>query len=92
MDITLLLNQLLLKNPYKVSHMAREKTLFYALVGIGAILVILSTTGYLNNATNLTIAILFAVFAIGLASLYEFREPEIMIQQKRPMFEEKVVG
>ncbi|ALG96781.1 hypothetical protein [Acidianus bottle-shaped virus 2 strain ABV2] len=72
--------------------MAKEKTLFYALVGIGAVLVVLSTTGYLNNASNLTIAILFAVFAIGLASIYEFREPEIVIKQLKPEFEEKVVG
>lgn len=82
----------MLKNPSKVISMAKEKTLFYALLGVGAIIVVLSTTGYLNNASNLSIAILFAVFAIALASVYEFREPEIVVKQAKPVFEEKVVG
>lgn len=72
--------------------MPGEKTLFYALLGIGAVLVILSTTGYLNNASNLALAILFAVFAIGMASVYEFREPEVVVKQLKPQFEEKVIG
>lgn len=72
--------------------MAREKTIFYALLGIGAVLVVLSTTGYLNNASNLSVAILFAVFAIGLASVYEFQQPEVIVKPQRTTFEEKVIG
>lgn len=71
--------------------MAKEKTLFYALLGIGAVLVVLSTTGYLNNASNLSVAILFAVFAIGLASVYEFQQPMVVVRPQRTTFEEKVV-
>ncbi len=69
--------------------MEHPKTTFLALLGIGAILVVLSTTGYLNNASNLTTVILFTAFVLAFAMFFDFEKPTVI---KAPEFEEKVYG
>ena len=52
--------------------MGISQTTFFAILGIGAILLILSTTGYLNNASSLSSVVLFAVLILGFALYYDF--------------------
>lgn len=49
-----------------------NKTLFISLIVIGGLLVALYTAGYLQNASNITIVLLFAVFALAFGLFYEF--------------------
>jgi hypothetical protein len=60
--------------------MGISQTTFIAVLGIGAILLILSTTGYLNNASSLSSVVLFAVLILGFALYYDFTNdrPKVM--------------
>jgi len=49
-----------------------SQTTFIAVLGIGAILLVLSTTGYLNNANSLSSVVLFSVLILGFALYYDF--------------------
>jgi hypothetical protein len=48
-----------------------SQTTFIAVLVIGAILLVLSTTGYLNNANNLSTVVLFGVLVLGFALYYD---------------------
>jgi len=52
--------------------MGISQTTFIAVLGIGALLLVLSTTGYLNNASSLSSVVLFAVLILGFALYYDF--------------------
>jgi hypothetical protein len=60
--------------------MGVSQTTFIAILGIGALLLILNTTGYLNNASSLSSVVLFAVLILGFALYYDF------INTKTPSF------
>ena len=58
--------------------MGTSQTTFIAVLVIGAILLILSTTGYLNNANSLSTVVLFGVLVLGFALYYDFvNQPKI---------------
>lgn len=54
-----------------------SRTLFISLLAIGAILVGLYVTGYLQNASNVTMVLLFAIFALSFGLYYEFTRPAV---------------
>ncbi len=47
------------------------KTTFFALLVLGGLLVFLYANGNLNNASTLAVAILFGVFALGMAMEFD---------------------
>jgi hypothetical protein len=61
-------------------RMSASKTTFFAVLAIGAILLVLSTTGYLNNANSLSTVVLFGVLVLGFALYYDFAntQPKVM--------------
>jgi len=65
--------------------MGLGKTTFLALLAIGALIVFLYANGNLNNASTLAVAILFGIFAIGMAM--EFDVFEI---KQRPIVPEEI--
>jgi len=63
--------------------MGASQTTFIAVLVIGAILLILSTTGYLNNANSLSTVVLFGVLILGFALYYDFtQQPKVMYVPK----------
>jgi len=52
--------------------MPASQTTFLAVVAIGGILLVLSTTGYLNNANSLSTVVLFGILVLGFALYYDF--------------------
>jgi hypothetical protein len=59
-------------------RMPTSQTTFIAVLVIGAILLILSVTGNLNNANSLSSVVLFGVLILGFALYYDFSN----VQQK----------
>ena len=70
--------------------MVREKSLLFVFLAIGAILVILNATGYLNNANSLSTVIIFSVLAIAVGVVYELGEdvhmsyPYVKVVERQP--------
>jgi len=56
-----------------------SQTTFIAVLAVGAILLVLSTTGYLNNANSLSTVVLFGVLILGFALYFDFsnNQPKI---------------
>jgi len=52
--------------------MGTSQTTFIAVLVIGAILLVLSVTGNLNNANSLSSVVLFGVLILGFALYYDF--------------------
>ena len=53
-------------------------TTFIAVLAIGAILLVLSVTGNLNNASNLSTVVLFGILALGFALYYDYtNQPKV---------------
>jgi len=52
--------------------MTISQTTFLAILAIGSILLLLSTTGYLNNANSLSTVVLFGVMILGFALYFDF--------------------
>lgn len=62
-----------------------NRSTFFAVLLIGAIIVYLYTTGALNNASNLTAVLLFGVFAIAFAlefDIFEVSRPAVPTEIK----------
>ena len=60
--------------------MGTSQTTFIAVLVIGAILLVLSVTGNLNNASNLSTVVLFGVLVLGFALYYDFTslQPKVL--------------
>jgi hypothetical protein len=70
--------------------MGVSQTTFIAVLGIGALLLVLSTTGYLNNASSLSNVVLFAVLILGFALYYDFVNNQKTIVMPQTTFKETV--
>jgi len=66
------------------------QTTFFAVLAIGAILLVLSTTGYLNNASNLSTVVLFGVLVLGFALYYDFTNNQRQVYIPQTTFKETV--
>jgi len=73
-----------------MNNMSVKQTTFLAVLTIGAILLVLSTTGYLNNATNLSSVVLFGVMILGFALYYDFNNSHATVYVPQPTFKETI--
>ncbi|ALG96854.1 hypothetical protein [Acidianus bottle-shaped virus 3 strain ABV3] len=65
------------------------KTTFIAILLIGALIVVLNTTGYLNNASNLSTIILFVAIALAFSLFIDFEKP---VTTTVPVYKQEVIG
>lgn len=61
-------------------RMPTSQTTFIAVLAIGALLLVLSVTGNLNNANSLSSVVLFGVLILGFALYYDFtnNQPKVI--------------
>ncbi len=71
-------------------QMGVNQTTFIAVLAIGALLLVLSTTGYLNNASNLSNVVLFAVLILGFALYYDFINTQRLTLVPQTTFKETI--
>ena len=71
-------------------QMGVSQTTFIAVLGIGALLLVLSTTGYLNNASSLSSVVLFAVLILVFALYYDFMNTKTPVYLPQTTFKETV--
>ena len=70
--------------------MGASQTTFIAVLVIGAILLILSVTGNLNNANSLSSVVLFGVLVLGFALYYDFTQQQRVVYVPQTTFKETV--
>jgi hypothetical protein len=67
-----------------------SQTTFFAVLAIGAILLILSVTGNLNNANNLSTVVLFGILVLGFALYYDFSQSQRVTYVPQTTFKETI--
>jgi len=70
--------------------MGASQTTFFAVLAIGAILLILSVTGNLNNANSLSSVVLFGVLVLGFALYYDFSQTPKVVYLPKTEFKETI--
>jgi len=70
--------------------MGASQTTFIAVLVIGAILLILSVTGNLNNANSLSSVVLFGVLVLGFALYYDFTNQQKVVYVPQTTFKETI--
>jgi len=70
--------------------MGASQTTFIAVLVIGAILLILSVTGNLNNANSLSSVVLFGVLVLGFALYYDFTQQQRVVYVPQTTFKETI--
>jgi len=70
--------------------MGVSQTTFFAVLAIGAILLVLSVTGNLNNANSLSSVVLFGILVLGFALYYDFTQQSRVTFLPRTEFKETV--
>jgi len=67
-----------------------SQTTFIAVLAIGAILLVLSVTGNLNNANSLSTVVLFGILVLGFALYYDFTQQPRVTYVPQTTFKEVV--
>ena len=67
-----------------------SQTTFIAVLAIGAILLVLSVTGNLNNANSLSTVVLFGILVLGFALYYDFTQQPRIAYVPQTTFKEVV--
>jgi hypothetical protein len=70
--------------------MGASQTTFIAVLAIGAILLILSVTGNLNNANSLSSVVLFGILVLGFALYYDFTNQQKVVLLPKTEFKETI--
>jgi len=70
--------------------MGTSQTTFIAVLVIGAILLILSVTGNLNNANSLSSVVLFGILILGFALYYDFSQQQRTVFVPQTTFKETI--